>query len=193
VIVALVLAAGRGSRFSTQSNKLLEDFQGRPLLRGAVDAALASRVDKIIVVTGFDAARVERALSGLPVEIVHNLQHEEGMASSLRVGLNHAPESAGLVVLLGDMPRVSPKLIDRLITAFSAGDAAAVIPTHAGRRGNPVLLGRALFPQIAQLNGDTGARALLRAREDIVELETDDVGVILDVDTAQDFCALKAR
>jgi molybdenum cofactor cytidylyltransferase len=193
VIVALVLAAGDGSRFSAQHNKLLEIFRGRPLLRHAVDAALASRVAKTMVVTGYDAARVGGALAGLPVQIVHNGEYEEGMAASLRAGLRHAPEASGLVVLLGDMPRVSPELIDRLIEAFEAGGASAVAPTFDGRRGNPVLLGRVLFPQIAQLTGDTGARALLRARRDVVEVETDDAGILLDVDTAQDLSALKAR
>jgi molybdenum cofactor cytidylyltransferase len=192
VIVALVLAAGRGSSFSAQDNKLLQDFRGRPLLRHAVDAALASRVEKILVVTGFDAARVGSALADLPVEIVHNPHHAEGMATSLRAGLRAAPQADGFVVLLGDMPQVSPSLIDLLIDAFGSGEAAAVIPTHGGRRGNPVLLGRALFPQIAQLTGDTGARALLRALSDVIEVETDDAGILRDVDTMQDLATLTA-
>jgi molybdenum cofactor cytidylyltransferase len=193
VIVALVLAAGSGRRFSTRSNKLLEPFRGRPLLRHAVDAALASRVEKTIVVTGFDAERVEGALVGLPVRIVRNSEHAQGMAASLRSGLGHALDADGVIVLLGDMPRVSPELIDHLIDAFEAGGAAAVVPTHRGRRGNPVLLGRVLFPLVARLAGDVGARALLRARDDIEELETDDAGVILDVDAAGDLSALNER
>jgi molybdenum cofactor cytidylyltransferase len=193
VIVALVLAAGSGKRFSARDNKLLEPFRGRPLVRWAVDAALASRVKKTLVVTGFDAARVEEALAGLPVQIVHNPEYEQGLASSLRAGLCQAPEAKGLVVLLGDMPQVSPELIDRLIDAYGSGLVSAVLPTHGGRRGNPVLLGRILFPFIAQLFGDTGARALLRARSDVVEIETGDAGVLFDIDTAQDLAALKAR
>jgi molybdenum cofactor cytidylyltransferase len=193
VIVALVLAAGSGSRFSTQENKLLQPYRGLPLLRCAIDAALASRAEKTIVVTGFDAGRVEAAMTGLPVQIVRSQDHAEGMAASLRAGLRHASDADGLMILLGDMPQVSPNLIDRLIETFGSGEAAAVIPIRDGQRGNPVLLGRALFPQIAQLSGDTGARALLRARGDVIEVETDEAGVILDIDTASDFAALKAR
>ncbi|MFY9656578.1 MAG: nucleotidyltransferase family protein [Methylocystis sp.] len=190
MIVALVLAAGCGRRFLERGNKLLESFRGRPLLRHAVDAALASRVAETIVVTGFEAERVEPVLEGLPLCIRRNREYEEGMASSLRTGLRHAEGADGVVVLLGDMPLIRPELIDRLIADFEAGGASAVAPTHGGRRGNPVLLGRGLFPSVARLSGDAGARALLRARDDVREFETDDPGVIIDVDTASDLFAL---
>jgi len=190
LIVALVLAAGCGRRFSERGNKLLESFRGRPLLRHAVDAALGSRVAETIVVTGFDAERVEPVLEGLPLRIVRNREYEEGMAASLRAGLRHAREADGAVVLLGDMPLIRSELIDRLIADFEAGGASAVAPSHDGRRGNPVLLGRGLFPSVARLSGDAGARALLRTRDDVREIETDDAGVILDVDAASDLFAL---
>jgi molybdenum cofactor cytidylyltransferase len=193
VIVALVLAAGNGTRFSTQSNKLLEPFRGRPLVRHAVEAALASRVDETVVVTGLDAECVADALRDLPVRIVHNFEHTEGMAASLRVGLQQASNADAVVILLGDMPLVSSALIDRLIEAFDSGGASAVAPTHGGRRGNPVVLGRALFPLVARLSGDIGARAILSACDDILELKTDDIGVTLDVDTASDLSALNER
>lgn len=154
---------------------------------------MASRVAETIVVTGSDAERVERGLAGLPLRIVRNDEYEEGMAASLRVGLRDALNADGVVVLLGDMPLVRPELIDRLIGAFEAGGASAVAPTCGGRRGNPVLLGRALFPLVARLSGDTGARALLHARDDVRELETDDAGIILDVDGAEDLFALNQR
>lgn len=193
MIVALVLAAGRGRRFSKSDNKLFAPFRGRPLLRHAVDAALSSRVAETVVVTGFDAERVERELAGHPLRIVRNDEYEEGMASSLRAGLRHTSDADGAVILLGDMPLTSSALIDRLIETFEAGAAAAVAPTHGGRRGNPVLLGRALFPLVARLSGDTGARALLRARVDVRELEIDDASVILDVDAESDLTALNER
>jgi len=193
VIVALVLAAGRGRRFSANDNKLLEPFRGRPLFRHAVDAALSSQVAETVVVTGFDAERVERELAGLPLRIVRNGEYEEGMAASLRVGLRNAQDADAVVVLLGDMPLIRAELIDRLIALFEAGGASAVAPTYGGQCGNPVLLGRALFPLVARLSGDAGARALLRARDDVREFETHDAGVILDVDAVSDLSALNQR
>lgn len=193
MIAALVLAAGRGARFATDANKLLQDFRGRPLLRRTVDAALASRADKTIVVTGHDHARVDDALAGLPIERVYNGDHAEGVASSLRAGFAHAEAATAIVVLLGDMPNIAPALIDRLIARFEGSEAAAVIPVYKGRRGNPVLIGRALFPLVARLAGDVGARNLLRARDDALELDVDDAGVLADVDTSQDLRRLRAE
>jgi molybdenum cofactor cytidylyltransferase len=191
LIVALILAAGCGRRFSQRDNKLLESFRGRALLRHVVDAALGSRVAETIVVTGFDAERVETVLEGLPVRIVRNREFQEGMAASLRAGLRSAPEADGAVVLLGDMPLIRSELIDRLIADFEAGGASAIAPTYRGRRGNPVLLGRGLFSSVTRLSGDAGARALLLARNDVRELETDDAGVTIDVDAASDLAALE--
>ena len=193
MIAALVLAAGRGARFAGGANKLLVEIDGRPLLRRSVVAALASRAGRTIVVTGFDQARVEAALAGLPVSLIHNPDFAEGMASSLRTGLARTGDATGVLVLLGDMPNIARHTLNRLIDSFERSGADAVIPTHRGQRGNPVLLGSALFPLLAELKGDAGARALLRARENIVELEVDDAGVLADVDTVQDLARLRAQ
>jgi molybdenum cofactor cytidylyltransferase len=190
MIAAIVLAAGRGTRFSAEGrNKLLEDFGGTPLLRRAVDAALGSRADETIVVTGWDHERVAASLAGQPVTLVHNPLHVEGMASSLRAGIVQAREAEGALILLGDMPNVSFAVLDCLIRAFVERSPAAVVPLRGGRRGNPALVGRALFPRLFELRGDMGARALLRATGDVVELEVDDDGVLTDVDTPDDLAA----
>jgi len=192
MIAAIVLAAGRSARFSQDGrNKLLEDFGGRPLLRRAVDAALGSRAGETIVVTGWDHERIAEALAGLPATLVHNPRHAEGMASSLLAGLARAGEAEGALILLGDMPNVSSVVIDRLIGAFEETQAAAVIPLRGGRRGNPVLIGRELFPRLSELSGDIGARGLLRAARNVVEAEVADDGVLADVDTPDDLASLR--
>ncbi|MBG0808233.1 nucleotidyltransferase family protein [Methylosinus sp. H3A] len=194
MIVAIVLAAGRGARFSDDGrNKLLEDLGGRPLLRHAVDAALGSRAGETVVVTGWDHERIAEALAGLPVTLVHNQFHTDGMASSLLAGLERAREAAGALVLLADMPNVSSAIVDRLIGAFEETQAAAVVPLRGGRRGNPVLLGRELFPRLAELSGDAGARGLLRATANVVEAPIHDDGVLADVDTPADLVSLRER
>ncbi len=192
MIAAIILAAGRGARFSAEGrNKLLEDFGGRPLLRRAVDAALGSRAGKTIVVTGWDHERVVAALAGLPVTLVHNPLHAEGMASSLRAGIARGSDAEGALILLGDMPNVSSAVLDRLIRAFEETHAVAVVPLRGGRRANPVLIGRALFPRLSKLRGDIGARALLRATKDVLEVEIAEDGVLTDVDTPDDLAALR--
>ncbi len=193
-IVAILLAAGRGSRFDSSANKLLADLDGRPLIRGVAETALASRVQSTIVVTGHDRRQIETALAGLPLHFTHNHKFMSGLASSLRRGLAAAADADGVVVLLADMPRVSPQTIDALIRAFAeAPGAAAVVPVRGGRRGNPALLARSLFPRLAALEGDEGARRLLRELDGVVELPIEEDAVLADVDTPADLEGLREQ
>jgi molybdenum cofactor cytidylyltransferase len=191
-IGALVLAAGLSSRMGT--NKLLQEWRGKPLLRWTVEAALASDAHPVIVVTGNESKKIEDALHGLDVQFAHNRDYRNGLSTSLKAGLAALPESAdGIAVLLGDMPEVSTNLINRMISAFSPPDNRMIcIATHEHRRGNPVLWGRMFFPEIAELTGDEGAKKLLRAHEDLVcEIETDGA-VLRDIDTPEALAALRA-
>jgi molybdenum cofactor cytidylyltransferase len=119
---------------------------------------------------------------------VHNPAFAEGMAGSLKVGVAQVGlEIDGVLVLLGDMPLVTPSVIARLVQVFAAEpQAKAVVPVADGRRANPVLLSRALFPAVAGLSGDTGARALLDAAgDDVVEVPIDEDAVLIDIDTPE--------
>jgi molybdenum cofactor cytidylyltransferase len=191
---AIVLAAGRSSRFraagGSATTKLVEELGGRPIVRMAAEAALASRARPVIVVTGHARSSVEAALAGLEVERAHNPEFSRGLASSLRVGLAAMPaDVAGALVLLGDMPWIEARLIDALIAGFLANPLAlAAAPTHEGRRGNPVLLGRGLFDAALRLEGDGGARRLVDALEAgaLVEIEAPGAGATIDIDTPGD-------
>ncbi|HEY8261496.1 MAG TPA: nucleotidyltransferase family protein, partial [Methylosinus sp.] len=122
----------------------------------------------------------------------YNARHLDGMASSLQRGLAEACEADGVIVLLGDMPTIESPLLDRLIDAFETTGASAVIPVHEGRRGNPVLLGRAIFPRLAELRGDEGARRLLRELDHVIELDIGEAVILADVDTKRDLERLRA-
>jgi molybdenum cofactor cytidylyltransferase len=182
-IAGLVLAAGRSSRMG-DANKLIQILRGKPLVRHAVEAALASQASPVLVVTGHEEDKVIQALAGLDVSFIHNPAFAAGMATSLRVGLRALPEnSAGAAVLLGDMPNVTPAIIDRLIAAATP-EAKAVVPTLLGQRGNPALLMRSILPDALELTGDQGARKLLEAAgEAVIEIAIDDPAIALDIDT----------
>lgn len=183
---ALVLAAGRSSRMGGP-NKLLATLDGVPLVRRAAEAALASRAASVTVVTGHMAEVVEAALAGLDVAIRHNPDYAEGLSTSLKVGIAALPaEAEAAVVMLGDMPRVTAATVDRLIDAYEpARGALAVVPTHAGARGNPTLISRRFFPDLAAVTGDVGARHVLKTYpEAVVEVEMDEA-VTLDLDTPE--------
>jgi molybdenum cofactor cytidylyltransferase len=191
-VAALVLAAGRSSRMG--ANKLLAAVEGRPMLRHAVEAALASRAGPVLVVTGHEREGVEAALAGLPVSFVHSPAHAEGLSASLKAGIAALPPDVdAAVVCLGDMPRVAAGVVDRLIESYAPAEGRAVcVPTHAGKRGNPVLWDRRFFAEILDLRGDVGARHLIGAHADqVAEVPVEDAGVLLDVDTPAALAALR--
>jgi molybdenum cofactor cytidylyltransferase len=174
-------------------NKLLAELNGKPLVRIAVEAALRSRADPVIVVTGHERERVEAALAGLSVRWVHNPDYAQGLSTSLKAGIAALPPQAdGVVVCLGDMPQVRPAMIDRLIAAFDpARGALIVVPTIGGKRGNPVVWSRRFFPELIALEGDVGARHVIGTYgEAVVEVPADGA-VLVDVDTPEALSALK--
>lgn len=185
-IAALILAAGQSRRMG-RANKLLATIGGKPLVRIAAEAALASTAAPVTVVTGHDAASVEAALDGLAVTFTRNPDYAEGLSTSLRAGLKALPSGIdGVVVMLADMPEIGSAVVDRLIDAFRpAAGAEIVVPVWAGRRGNPVLWGARFFSSLAAVRGDTGGRHLIGATpESVVEIEMD-AAVIRDIDTPQ--------
>jgi len=196
-IAGLVLAAGRSTRMGGP-NKLLEEINGKALVRIAAEHVLASRARPVIVVTGHQKERVERALAGLPVSFVHNPNFADGLSTSLKAGIAavaaDAADADGAVVCLGDMPQVSAALIDRLIAAFDPERGALVaIPTMAGKRGNPVLWSRRFFPDLMAVEGDVGARHLIGGYgEAVVEVPVEDAAALTDVDTPEALTAVRA-
>ncbi|MBZ9659405.1 molybdopterin-binding/glycosyltransferase family 2 protein [Mesorhizobium sp. ESP-6-4] len=182
----VLLAAGRSSRMGGP-NKLLALFDGEPLVRRTAGRALASKAAATVVVTGHQRERVRSALGGLGVTFADNPNFADGLASSLKAGIAKvAPDAAGALIVLGDMPGVSSGDLDSLIDAFRSSDGRSVVrASHQGKRGNPVLLPRSLFAAVAQLEGDTGARHLVEAEGlDVVDVEIGQ-GASIDVDTRE--------
>ncbi|HZL59201.1 MAG TPA: molybdopterin-binding/glycosyltransferase family 2 protein [Stellaceae bacterium] len=186
-IAALVLAAGQSRRMGTL-NKLLIDIDGKPMLRHAVDAALAAGLNPVVVVTGHERDQIAAALVGLPVVLVHNPDYAQGLSTSLRQGLGALPaDSAGAMVALGDMPRVGAAELSRLVAAFEPREGRGiVVPTWLGKRGNPVLWARRFFPEMQAVAGDVGAKHLIGAYpEEVAEIEMGGDSVLTDIDTPQ--------
>jgi molybdenum cofactor cytidylyltransferase len=192
---AIILAAGRSTRMGGP-NKLLAEIAGRPLVRIAAEQALASRARPVIVVTGHQREKVEAALAGIKVERVHNPDFAAGLSTSVRAGLAAVPPDVdGAVVCLGDMPQVDAALIDKLIAALDPERGAlVVVPTIAGKRGNPVVWSRRFFADLSALEGDVGARHLIgRYPEAVVEVPVNDGAALVDVDTPEALIAVKAE
>lgn len=189
-IAAIVLAAGRSTRMGAD-NKLLADVGGRPMLRWATEAVLASRAGPLIVVIGHEAAGISAALAGLDASIALNADFALGLSTSLKAGIAAVPAGCdGALVLLGDMPRIEAAHLDRLIAAFAPG--AIVVPVHQGRQGNPVLWPRGRFPELMGLEGDAGAKRVIAAHRDAVrEVEMGTTAILADVDTPEELQRLR--
>jgi molybdenum cofactor cytidylyltransferase len=161
---------------------------GKALVRYPHEAVAASAAGPVITVVGHDATKVSVALLGIDTHLVTNPDYAKGMSTSLKAGIAAVPDtSVGALVLLGDMPHVTPAIINRLIAAFADNPMAkAVVPMVGGQRGNPILIGRNLFDAVMCLEGDMGARKLLDAAGDgVIEVAIDDAAVLTDVDTPE--------
>jgi len=183
---AVVLAAGLSSRMG--GNKLLTAVDGKPMVRHAVEAALASAAAPVVVVTGHRGKAVREALADLAVTFVDNPDYSKGLSASLKRGLSALPEDIdGAAVVLGDMPGVTGALIDRLIAAFDPSEERAIcVAARGGRRGNPVLWARRFFPDMLAIEGDVGARHLMgQYGEMVCEVEASDDAPLTDIDTPE--------
>ena len=193
MIAGIILAAGRSSRLGRP--KQLLPLHGEPLIRHTIGRVLASSLDQVILVVGHEAEQVRDVVADLPVETVHNPDAAAGQSTSVRAGLAALPPDVEAVVfILGDQPGIDPAVIDALIAAWRTSGAPVAAPRYEDRMGNPVLFDRRVFPELAALAGDTGARPVVRAYHDSGDLQ-----VVLvagqappDIDTEADYAALIA-
>lgn len=184
IVHAAILAAGRSSRMHGP-NKLLAEFDGKSLIRRVAEAVTSSRVDATHIVLGHQRDRIAAALDGLDMAFIDNPDYADGLSTSLKAAERALPpEVNGLLVVLGDMPGVTANAVDAMLDAFArAGGQAIIRATDSGKRGNPVLLPRALFAEIERIEGDTGARHLVEgASLPVIDVELG-AAASLDLDT----------
>jgi molybdenum cofactor cytidylyltransferase len=187
-IAAIVLAAGKASRFAP-GNKLTACIAGTPMVRHVANAALGSGAAPIVVVTGYWESGVRASLANLPVLWRHNPAPDQGLSSSLRLGIGSlGSDVTAAIVCLGDMPYVRVSHLAALTEAFVASSGNSIcVPTFQGRRGNPVLWPAQWFEQLTCLRGDQGARSLLAAHLRFVHwVPVSDPGILVDIDDAED-------
>jgi molybdenum cofactor cytidylyltransferase len=184
----IILAAGKSTRMLGR-NKLLEKFQGKPIIRRVVEVALKSKIDEIVVVLGWEANLIREALTDLPCRLVVNQEFEQGQSSSLKVGLKEVSQiSRAVLVLPGDMALIDSRTIDKVVDAYNAEGGTLVIAAHKGKQGHPILLDRRLFPEIERIREENhGLKAVVRKHEPEIRLvETGTANVLKDVDTPFD-------
>jgi xanthine dehydrogenase accessory factor len=178
-----VLAAGTSSRMGR--SKALVRVGARTMLTQVLENLRDAHIHPVVVVLGRDAGAVRRATTFRDETVVVNPDPSPGMSSSLRVGLRAVSDLPGhVMIVLADQPFVRPATLEALARRASAGDGRIFIPTFRGIRGNPVLFDRNLAPEVAQIEGDVGCRAMFPNHpSEIREVPVDDPGVLVDIDT----------
>jgi molybdenum cofactor cytidylyltransferase len=185
VISAIVLAAGRATRFGRC--KQLERIGQNTILDHVLQNLRASNVDDVVVVLGAYADEIREKVH-MGERVITNSDYADGMSSSIHAGLRALPEGTdAALIVLGDQPFVTPRTINRLIDEYRRNPARAIIPTYKGVRGNPVLIDRSLFPEMMRIRGDVGCKSVLGDHgKNIVQLAVEDRGVLIDIDRRED-------
>lgn len=190
-ISLILLASGASSRMKASIGKdkmqLTLPDDGRTLLQTTLDIYSSCPFAEILVIVRQHGTEEP----SLKTQFIVNDNAERGMASSLALGVgSSAPAANGYLIALGDMPLVRPASVEALCNEFLLRESTEVIcvPTFRGQRGNPVLFGSAYKEELLRLSGDVGAKSLLRKyAERVCEVETDDEGILLDIDSAEDW------
>ena len=190
MIAGIVLAAGGSSRMGRP--KVLLPWGGGTLLSAAVGPLLQSRLDRVVVVLGAEAERVRReaALPDDPrLRVVVNASWGEGMASSLRRGLEEASDAEAVLIALGDQPGMTAERVHAVLDAARRGSPLLVVPASGAVPSHPILFARALFSELRSLTGDAGAREVVRRHwKEAVRFEAEPLP---DVDTEEDYRRMK--
>lgn len=196
---AIILAAGSSSRMGGGRHKLLLPLEDRPVLAHVIDASLESQAHPVIIVLGHQSGKVRSYIKQYTKHdrliLIENVHYQQGMSSSLRKGIqtilaidyknkDNSLRIGSALIVLGDQPLITSKIIDALITAYRSTGKAIVAPLYLGKRGSPVLFDRSLFPELNKVTGDEGGRTVLeRHRHEVELIEIGDALANYDVDT----------
>ena len=189
---SVILLAAGGSRRMGRPKQLLP-IRGQPLIRYMAESALAAAVDSVVVVLGAEAEQIKAALDGLPLQCAINPDWKAGLSSSLRIGvetaLQHSPELRAVIVCLADQPNLSPEHLQQLILRYQQSDCTAVASLAGDVMVPPILFDRCWLNKLCALEGDIGARALLRGSENVATVPIDSAD---DIDTPEDYARFTA-
>ena len=190
MISAILLAAGQSKRMNGQ-NKLAKEIQGIPLIKLSVKNILASSIDELIIVLGYQKEIIEKLIDkNEKIKFVLNKDFESGMASSIKTGIDNLSEKTeAFFICLGDMPMVNHDIYNQLIK--SKDNNEIIVPTYKGQQGNPVLFDKSMKETVMDITGDVGAKKILELNKDkILNLEINDQGITKSFDTQDNFNSL---
>ncbi len=187
----MVLAAGSSTRMGR--NKLLLDLGGETVVRRAVRSALEAGLEPVIVVLGHEAEGVGAQLAGLACSTVLNLDHAKGLGTSLHAGVARAAQASALILILADMPFVTPSMLETLVERYRATGAPIVASRYGDVPAPPNLFDRSLFSELLATDDEHGARHVIRRHEERAVLVAWPAEALRDLDVAEDYAQASAQ
>ena len=184
---AILLAAGQSKRMNGE-NKLTKEIQGIPLIKHSVKNILTSSIDELIVILGYQKEIIEKIIDkNERIKLAFNVNYENGMASSIKTGLNNLSEKTeAFFICLGDMPMVNSYIYNQLIQ--SKNNKEIIVPTYKGQQGNPILFSKFIKEKIMTIQGDVGAKKILELNKNkILNVEVGNQSIRKDFNTKDDF------
>lgn len=188
-VAGILLAAGTSSRMG--SNKLFFELNGESVLRGAVRRALAGGLSPLMVVLGHESDKAWREIEDLPCQWALNPLYEQGINSSLKSGVMAVQaEARAAMVLLADMPFVTPEMIAALIERYRKTEAPLVISDYEGVNAPPMLYDRSLFRELLMMTGEGCGRQVVKRHRDEAEVMSWPAAALADLDVPEDYARI---
>jgi len=186
-IWAIVLAGGESKRMG--SPKMILPYDGKTIIEKVLDNVLASDIEKVVTVLGSHKDEVLRVIDKLPVLHCYNQNYKDGMLSSVKCGFEFLPaDFRAALVFLGDQPMAETYVINKMINAYNESGKGIVVPVFENKRGHPLLADKKYRDEIIKLDDPEGLKGLLRRHpDDLLEVDTENPSVLLDIDTREDY------
>jgi len=189
MISAILLAAGQSTRMY-DDNKLIKKYNKKYLINHIIDSLIKSKVDKIIVVLGFQSSKVKKIIvKNKKINFVFNKNYKSGMASSIKTGLKRiSKKNIGFLIIHADMPKISKKIINRLCDATKFKDRKIFAPIYKRKIGNPVGFKYSMLKSLKKITGDRGAKKIIkRNKKKLYLIKVNSESIFNDLNTPRDF------
>ena len=189
MITAILLAAGQSKRLRGE-NKLTKLFKGKPLINHILFSLIKSKVNKIIVVLGFEHLKIKtKLLKSKKIKFAINKNYKKGMSSSIKTGLKKLPKnSQGFLIVLGDMPNITKTTINKICSLIARSDKEIILPKFKNRTGNPIGFKQSMIKNIYKIKGDRGAKNIIKKnRKKIQFININSKSILTNFNTKKDF------
>jgi molybdenum cofactor cytidylyltransferase len=187
MIWAMILAAGESKRMGKP--KLLLPYGEKTIIETIVETVVSSNVENTLIILGSDREKIEEKIKNSPVKIVYNRDFRSGMLSSVQCGFKAVPEETrAVLVVLGDQPKISADVINKLIDAYKSTGKGIVLPVYKKERGHPVLIDVKYGEEVENLSPEVGLRGTVYNHpEDILEVDIETPSIFQDIDDESDY------